>query len=173
LHRLSGSKCIEQKFANPEETFLENLLSWRDPRFGRYTGRLVFGSNIAFDEDIPPLPDRPVVFAEESAGPWLTMSEGVILGISTKDPTLKMISSALTLENGWNDASKVKFYMKLTEMPVDDLEFILTASPRTDDGAVLRQKTAVYANNRQIGEWIWDRPGANEKRVLISRSILA
>jgi hypothetical protein len=165
---------IKQKFTNPEETFLGNRLPWRAPRFERLTDRPVFGSNIAFEEDIPPLPDSSVVFADENAKFWLTMSEGVTFEAPGKDPSLwAEASSSPTSGAGWNYRRKVKFYMKLKEKPAGDMDFVLTGSPRIlDDGKVLKQKTAIYANNLPIGEWTWNRPGPSEKKVLLSRSIL-
>jgi hypothetical protein len=165
---------IKQKFANPEATFLNNHSPWRTPLFERYTGRPAFGSNIAFEEDIPPIPDRPLVFADENAKFWLTMSEGVTFKAPGKDTILWAENfSGSTSEMGWNYRRKIKFYRKLKEKPTGDMDIVLTGSPRIlDDGEVLKQKTTIYANNLQIGEWTWDRPGPSEKKVLLSRSIL-
>jgi hypothetical protein len=165
---------IKQKFANPEETSLVNRLPWRTLRLERYTGRPVFGSNIAFEEDIPHLPDLPVIFADESAKFWLTMSEGVTFDGLGKDPALwTEVSSSSILEAGWNYSDKIKFYMKLKDKPTGDMDFILTGSPRIlGDGKVLKQKTVIYVNNLQIGEWTWDQLGSSGKKVSIPRSIL-
>jgi hypothetical protein len=165
---------IKQKFT--DSAFSTNpLLGWAEPLLERYTGRPAFGSNIAFEEDIPPLPDLPVVFSNKNANFWLTMSEGVIFYGSGKQvlwklsPTLRPDSKP---ETGWNYAEKIKFYMKLEEKPAGDMEFCLTAVPQVTDGKVLGQRMTIYANNLQIGEWIWNRPEASEKRVHLPKAIL-
>jgi hypothetical protein len=71
---------IRQKFANPEaekEDFSNEF--WAAPRLGRETGRMSFGSNLAFEEDLPPLPAVPLVLADGKAVPWRRMSDGLAL----------------------------------------------------------------------------------------------
>jgi hypothetical protein len=163
---------IKQKFANPEEAYLRINAEWMNPKPGRQTGRPAFGSNIAFKEDIPLLPSFPLVFGDERSQPWLTMSEGVLLydpeaAVSLRAPFSESISKGC-----WNYAGKVKFYMQVREKPAGDMTFALTASPRVSNGAIVKQKMAVYANNRLLGEWLWDRPEPAEKTIVIPRAML-
>jgi hypothetical protein len=76
-----GRYGIRQKFANPEAGKRGDFSNepWAAPRLGRQTGHMSFGSNIAFEEDLPPLPMFPLVLADAEASPWLRMSDGVAL----------------------------------------------------------------------------------------------
>jgi hypothetical protein len=75
-----GRYDIRQKFANPEAGRLSDFWKglWTAPHLGRQTGRMPFGSSIAFEEDLPPLP-ASIVLADAEARPWLRMSDGVAL----------------------------------------------------------------------------------------------
>ena len=165
---------IKQRFANPEQTVFSTFL-WGGPfRERRIAGRLAFGSNIAFEKDIPPLPSQPVVFAEKYSEPWRVMSGGLVLHDPDAAPTLfTMFSHDLDLPTGfWNRSGTIKFFMRVTERPVDDMVFALTASLREREGIFRAQKMYVYANYRQIGEWLWDQPGPEERTITISQEML-
>jgi hypothetical protein len=159
---------IRQKFANPETTDFSKNLAWRDFRRERYVGRPVFGSNIAFEEDIPLLPEFPVVFADEEASPWTRMSEGMLLFDPEEQATPLTMYSYAVPRGWWNIAEKIKFYVRVTEKPAEDMEFALTVKPRVDEGGNFRkQSMKVYANNRQVGEWLCDRGEGGEKTVIL------
>ncbi len=163
---------IRQKFANPEETAFRGDIPWSQYRPQRYTGRPAFGSNIAFNEDIPGLPTRAVPFSEEIAGPWVTMSDGIILYDPTA-PQFGILPPSSTPKGCWNYTGKIKFFMQVREKPVGDRVFAFTAAPRTDDKEnVLKQSMKVFVNNRQLGEWLFDRPGSTEKTIVIPRAML-
>jgi hypothetical protein len=163
---------IKQKFANPEQTTFPGASFWTERR-ERHLGRPVFGSNIAFEEDIPPLPDFPVLLAEKEAEPWRKMAEGIMLYDPSEQPTLMTISAFPVPKGCWNYSNKVKFYVQVKERPETDRNFLLTASPRVDEkGDFAKQSIEIYANNQRIGEWLFDRPEPEEKTVLLPRKIL-
>jgi hypothetical protein len=164
---------IKQKFANPEQTVFQNI-SLSEYRRERYiAGRPVLGSNIAFEEDIPLLPNFPVVFAEERAEPWVKMSEGVVLYDPEEKATLLTMYSQSLPKGCWNASGKIKFYVRVRDRPEGDMEFALTASPRVDEkGNFVRQAMNVFVNNQQIGEWLWDRAKSSEKTITLPQKIL-
>ena len=130
-----------------------------------------FGVKIDFKEDIPPLPDMPVVFMESAqSAPWTRMSEGVALYDPDKEKTVNRVS--LLPKGYWNNSGEVKFFMKLTEKPVSDMTFALTASLRKEEGATKPQKMSVHVNNRPIGEWEWTQHEPEEKTVTIPLEVL-
>jgi hypothetical protein len=169
--------AIKQKFANLEATFFPNSM-WNN-RPENIIGRPLFGGDIAFEEDIPPLPASPVFFGEESAGPWMKMSEGVVFYDPEEEKTFSSPFIASVPKGVWNYAEKVKFFMKVTENPSGDMLFSLTASSRAGrEGQKMR--ALVFANfagypdfrSHPIGEWVWNRPGADEKTIVIPWRIL-
>jgi hypothetical protein len=163
---------IRQKFANPEATLFRNI-PWREFRRERYVGRPVFGSNIAFEEDIPLLPDFPIIFADDRAKPWLKISEGAILYDPEKRGTPLTMYSYSVPRGLWNISGKIKFYVRVMNRPTEDIEFILTAKPRVDEkGNLKKQSVKVYANNRQLEEWFFDQVEGGEKTAVLSRSAL-
>jgi hypothetical protein len=158
---------IKQRFANPEQTVFTSYAFGGIFQERFTTGMYLFGKSIAFVEDIPPLPDLPVVFLEARSEPWTRMLEGIIL----YDPQEKTLFTALQshpIPKGfWNRSGKIKSYMRVTEKPVGDMVFALTARLREDEGTVRPQKMSVYANNRHIGEWVWNQRGLEEKSIVI------
>ena len=132
-----------------------------------------FGIKIDFKEDIPPLPTMPVVFAEsDQSEPWTRMSEGVALYDPDKEKTIFNKNFSLLPKRYWNNSGEVKFYMKLTEKPVSDMMFALTASLRKEEGAIKPQKMSVLVNNRPIGEWVWTQQDSEEKTIIIPLEVL-
>jgi len=97
-------------------------------------------------------------------------------GVDLYDPSLPSFFSpqnGASLPKGyWNYNEKIKFYMQVAEEITGNVEFALTASLREKDGAVNPQRMTIYANNRRIGEWLWDRLGSEEKTVQIPQEIL-
>lgn len=53
-----------------------------------------------------------------------------------------------------------------------DLTLKITASPYLGRGALDQQRVTVYVNEHQVGEWLFDQPGAQEKTVTIPHDIL-
>ena len=159
---------IKQRFANQGETNLRNLVF-----FGKYSeryipGRVPYGSNIAFEADIPSLLTLPVVFGEERSIPWARMSEGI--GVIFDDPSPH---SYPVLKGFSNYAGRVKFYMRVSEKPASDMEFTLTSSLNAEEEwSTMPQRMIVYANDRLIGEWIWDQPISEDKTVIIPLEVL-
>lgn len=163
---------IKQKFANPEETVFYTL-PWATSRPQPDTGHLAFGSNIAFVEDIPPLPKGTLVFEENFSEPWRKMSEGCTL----YEPQKQKISwapSGFSVSRGfWNYAGKIKFFMQVIKEPDEDMNFIFTATPRIGaDGSPVKQIAKVFVNYRQLGEWLFDQPGSVEKSIVIPKATL-
>jgi hypothetical protein len=253
---------IRQKFLNPEATvFYDDY--WDKQRPGRETGRFPFGGNIAFEEDVPPLPVS-LDLLSDAARPWRIMSDGLVF-LDTEElfstlyniqmaewivKTLPPSFEGMLGQGLWNYASRVKLYMQVLEKPKGDMILALTASPRFVEGVVsvdsaLARKTeivvsddirlytfsavptsvdlslpedffasyylpeemflqegtmlqddegnvkfsltlnpvthlnplwasrmTVRANERLLGEWLWDESGSTEKTVLIPREIL-
>jgi len=132
-----------------------------------------FGVKIGFKEDIPPLPDMPVVFAESAQSePWTRMSEGIILVDTDNEKTILNERFRSLPKGYWNSSGEVKFFMKLTEKPVSDMEFALTASLGKEEGTTKPQKMSVQVNNRPIGEWVWTQHDPEKKTVIIPREAL-
>ena len=102
------------------------------------------------------------------------MSEGIFLF----DPRVETIFSSLDSldlpesEGIWNYTGKIKFFVRVTEKPANDMDFALTASLWQEEGTIRRQKMSVYANNRPIEEWVWDRHGREEKTIVIPLEML-
>ena len=134
---------IKQKYANPEETVFHRSVV----ELGFLAGpRSAAGVNLSFAEDLSPVPETPLVFAEEAALPWLTMSEGLM-------PV--KVSSDLSSRVEWRTyANKVKFYMSLDKKPESDWELLLDGAA-FDEGrpAVRELSVLVFVNNQQIGTW--------------------
>ncbi|GHS95116.1 hypothetical protein AGMMS50276_09540 [Synergistales bacterium] len=190
---------IKQKFANPEAVVFSNK-HWLAFHPERQTGRLAFGSSIAFSEDIPPVPAQPLDLSSETAKPYIVMSEGIML-LDTEDNDdiiKKMLVQFYKIpETGlWNYSSRVKFYMRVLDEPAGDMELSITAATRTMDGEIRTRilgdavssdittdanretqtlaasKMKVYAGERLLGEWTWDTLGSSEKAVVIPREVL-
>jgi len=160
---------IKQRFANPEETLLPNRYLFGTYRERYIPGRLSLASSIAFTADIPPLPTLPVILAEERSEPWTRMSEGIFLHV----PEEGSAPGNQSVPKGfWNYSGRVKFFVRVLEKPVGDVELTLTARLREEDGAVVPQKMSVYANDRFIGEWTWDKPVSEEKTVTLPLEVL-
>ena len=100
------------------------------------------------------------------------MSEGIFLYDPQEGRTLFNMYFHDAPKGFWNYSGKIKFYVRVTEKPAGDVEFALTAGLREEEGTVRPQKMSVYANNRPIGEWVWDRRGSEEKTIMISREML-
>jgi len=181
---------ITQRFANPEQIVFLNRHFLYNHWERRIPGRPAFGSNIAFEADIPPLPTLPIIFAEASSEPWIRMSEGILNSeeeSSLLDTFLHFapIGSDEAIEHHlwnqflhtaspgfWNYAERVKFYMRVTEKPAAGFKFALAASLREEEGAVTPQRMLVYANERRTGEWLWNRSGSEEKTVTLPLEML-
>ncbi|GHS90083.1 hypothetical protein AGMMS49957_14940 [Synergistales bacterium] len=166
---------IKQKFANPEAVTVSNE-HWLTPRPERKTGRMAFGSSIAFGSDIPPLPKEPLDMSSNAAKPYLAISDGLI-PIDIEDHgnmIIKMLVSRYRIpETGlWNYRNRVKFYMRVMDKPEGDMELSVTSVRKTTDEGLDVLKTEVYANERLLGEWLWDTPGRVDKTVVIPRSVL-
>ena len=174
VHRLDGifdRFGIKQRFANPEQIFFPNRHLFGFFRARLIPGRLAFGSNIAFEADIPPLPTLPVIFEEERSRPWTIMSEGIVL--YDPDEVSFWIPFDYPVPRGfWNYTGRIKFYVRVTEKPVNDMEFALTASLREEEGSARPQQVAVYADNHRIGEWLWEQLGSEEKTITIPLEVL-
>jgi hypothetical protein len=146
---------IKQKYANPEETFFGRLA----PELGSLSkARTARGVNISFAEDLLPVPETPLVFAEEAALPWLKMSEGLMPVEVSLD-----LSSDLTSRIEWRTyADKVKFYMSLDKNPESDWELLLDGAVFDEGRSAPRElSVSVFINNKQIGTWKID---GNSKR---------
>jgi hypothetical protein len=159
---------IKQKFANPEAASFSHSVWGNRP--GHTTDRPLFGSDIAFAEDLPPMPSSPVYFRDEGAAPWLAMSEGLFFYDPEEKATFTSPFAVNVPKGYWNYAPKIKFYMKVEKEPEGedgDFELALTASPRGEP-----QKMEVYANNRRLGEWVWDQPGSSENTIIIPKAVL-
>jgi len=181
---------ITQRFANPEETIFPNVHLFHNHWARRIPGRLMLGSQIAFEADLPPLPVLPVIFAEEGAKPWTRMSGGILnsgeesalldiflhsapVGSDEAIEQRRWNQFIQTAPRGfWNYLDRVKFFMRVTEKPTADVEFALTANLREIEGSVRPQRMLVYADERLIGEWLWDRPGPEEKTITLPLEIL-
>jgi len=175
VHRLDGifnRFGIKQRFANPEVTILPNALLTGPFRQRHIPGRIPLGSNLAFKEDIPLLPASPVIFADASSIPWMRMSEGALMHDPRGELTAMTMSARFLPRGFWNYSGRIKFYVRVTEKPVGDIEFALTASLREEAGSVMAQHMLVYANERRIGEWLWAQHGTDEKTVTIPLEII-
>ncbi len=53
-----------------------------------------------------------------------------------------------------------------------DLILKITASPYLGGGALDQQRVTIYVNEHQIGEWLFDQPGAQEKTITIPHDVL-
>lgn len=163
---------IKQKFANPEEA-VSRILTWRTRRPQPNTKHLAFGSNIAFIEDIPLLPEEPLIFEGKFSKPWRNMSEGCILYDPQVQGFLWAHPDAPVDRGFWNYAEKLKFFMQVDRKPMGDLELILTANPRVDKNVgIVRQTVKVFVNNRQLGEWTFDQAESAGKMLLIPQATL-
>jgi hypothetical protein len=149
--------------------------------FAPYSGRFVirdktflwfngmadrFNVRIIFTEDIPGIPEVPVVFTEAGSEPWAKMSEGIRL-----NDLEKTNSHQRSVKEYWNDSGEIRLFMRVTKKPLSDMEFALTARLVKED-EVRPQKMLVYANNHPIGEWLWSRQNPEEKTVMIPREAL-
>ncbi|MDR2180648.1 MAG: hypothetical protein LBP21_10090 [Synergistaceae bacterium] len=135
--------AIRQKYANPEETDFYRL----NVELGSLSrGRTSTGTNISFMEDLLPVPETRLVFAQEAALPWLKMSEGLM-------PV--EVSSGLPSRLEWRTyADKVKFYMSLDRKPESDWELLLDGAAFDDTHPVPRELSVlVFVNNEKIGTW--------------------
>jgi hypothetical protein len=131
---------IAQKYVNPEETFFYR----KDSGMGHLAAaRTPDGINIFFKEDLPPLPESPLIFSEEASLPWLVMSEGL------------MPAQGFKKKIEWRTYSdKVKFYMAMDKEPGEDWELTLKGSAFDDVwGAMRKLDVLVFINNREIGKW--------------------
>jgi hypothetical protein len=134
---------IKQKYANPEETVFHRSVV----EVGFLAGpRSAAGVNFSFAEDLLPVPETPLVFAEESAFPWLKMSEGLMPA---------EVSSGLASRIEWRTyANKVKFYMSLDREPASDWELLLDGTVFDEGRSAPRELSVlVFVNNQQIGTW--------------------
>jgi hypothetical protein len=133
---------IDQKYANPEETvFFRGAVD-----VGFLAGpRSPEGVNFSFAEDLPPVPETPLAFADVSALSWLKMSEGLI----------PAEVSSLSSRVEWKTyANKVKFYMFLDKEPESDWELLLDGAAFDEGRSVKRELSVlVFINNEQIGTW--------------------
>jgi hypothetical protein len=140
---------IKQKYANPEETVFHRSAV----ELGFLAGpRSAEGVNLSFAEDLSPVPETFLVFAQESALPWLKMSEGLMpVEVSSRLP----LSSDLYSRFEWRTyANKVKFYMSLDRKPESDWELLLDGSVFDDGRSVPRELSVlVFVNNQEIGTW--------------------
>ena len=163
---------IKQKFANPDAQFFSNY-PWAQAKKERNTGRHPFGSNIAFEEDIPLLPDGRLELAADAAKPWLTMSDGLMLYDPQKASFWETFTDAALSGKGcWNYASKVKLYMRVPDEPGGDMEFLLTAVPNTSEGKFRPQTVAVSVNYRELGVWTFDSAEPVSRSIVVPREIL-
>jgi hypothetical protein len=180
-----GRFGIRQKFVNPEVTGLFDADAWGEVRPARFSNRFSVGSNLNFKDDLPPLPAFPLVLSEEDAKPWVLMSEGLFAfdreAMASGDFSAGQIHGLLKMlpwtldgvaDGIWNYSPKVKFFMQIWKKPESDMEFSLTGSPRIIDGTLQKRKMAVYVNNKQLGEWLWDEPGPVEKTMTIPLELL-
>ena len=71
-----------------------------------------------------------------------------------------------------NYSGKIKFFVRVAEKPSSDMEFTLTAGFMEEGKTIRSQRMSVYANDRQIGEWLWDRTTPEEKTVTIPLNLL-
>ena len=53
-----------------------------------------------------------------------------------------------------------------------DLALKITASPYLGGGTLDQQRVTVYVNEHQIGEWLFNRPGIQEKTITIPHDML-
>jgi len=181
---------ITQRFANPEETVFPNIYFFHGHWARRIPGRLMFGSQIAFEADIPPLPMLPVIFSEESAQPWIRMSSGIVdsgeestLLDTILHPDLVGLDQVVEqrrwnqfIQNAprgfWNYLDRVKFFIRVTEKPTSSIEFALTARLREIEGSIRPQRMLVHADEFLIDEWLWASSEQEEKTVTLPLEVL-
>jgi hypothetical protein len=181
-----GRFGIRQKFANPEVSRFFDAKSWNETRSARQSHRISIGSVLNFREDLPPLPLFPLVLREKEAEPWILMSEGLFVLdkeylTASKEFSLGQILALMETmplnldgitDGVWNYSPKIKLFLRVRKKPESDMEFSLTGTPRAAGGTPQKRKMAVYANNEQIGEWLWDEPGPAGKTVTIPLKLL-
>jgi hypothetical protein len=146
---------IRQKFANPEET---NFYS-PAPELGSLSqARTTRGINLSFMEDLLPVPENFLDFADENALPWLRMSEG-LMPVGTADSQVV-----------WRTyANKVKFYMALDREPREDWE--LSLEGQAFGGKARELTVLVSVNHREVGAW---RPGGEVRteKFLLPKTLM-
>jgi hypothetical protein len=105
------------------------------------------GVNLSFAEDLPPVPETALVFAEEGALPWLRMSKGLM--------PVEAVSADAAPQIEWRTyADKVKFYMALDKKPESDWELLLKGAIFDEKRSVARELSVlVFINNQEIGTW--------------------
>jgi hypothetical protein len=160
---------IRQQFANPETTvFLQGSGSMHRP--SAFPGRHFLRENVAFKEDLPPLPTALVRLEEDFGKPWLEMSEGIAL-LNPEAGSFDEPGDAEALEC-WSYTGKIKFYMRADRKPAGDMELFITLEPYAEEGRVKKQTVQVRVNDRVVGEWRLDQAGIVARSVLIPRKIL-
>jgi hypothetical protein len=158
---------LKQKYANPEETFFGRTAA----ELGSLSkARTAGGVNISFADDLLPVPETPLIFAQEDALPWLRMSEGLVPAEETSSKDFSRFIVWRTYAN------KVKFYMSLDRESVNDWEVLLRGlvfdEERERTGKAARKLSIeVFINHRQIG--IWEIDGeASTGTFLIPRQLM-
>ncbi|MDR1731963.1 MAG: hypothetical protein LBR61_07700 [Synergistaceae bacterium] len=128
---------LKQKYVNPEEAFFFRYPGLR--RLGQDASPM--GVNFFFSEDLPPLPDFPLVLSEEKALPWLRMSEGL---------------SAVDESGGkiWRSSgNRIKFYLRVDDGPEGDLRLTLRGKPYDLYGPRPDLSVGVFVGDRWVGTW--------------------
>ena len=155
-----GRYGIKQKFINPEETnFYRRMASW-----GFLSGpRSPDGVNVFLKSHLPPVPGTTLVFGEETALPWLKMSEGLIpSGRSQPGQRMKWTSYD----------NKIKFYMAVGREPKGDWDLTLRATlANAAENMDKECDVLVSVNNRDIGTWRVDN-SARSADFTIPRELL-
>jgi hypothetical protein len=128
---------IRQRYVNPEEIYFLG----RNPELGFLNGvRSRGGTDVFFADDLPLVPEESLVLTEESALPWLNMSEGLVS------------SDLVSLRTR---ADRAKFYMRLDKEPRGDWELTLKGGAFGVNPAPLT--VVVLLNNWEIGMWQIDK----------------
>ena len=149
---------ITQKYVNPEDTDLASVA--QGVGWGLMPApRLQDGVNIFVKRNLPPLPERGIVFSNEAAMPWIGMSDGLRPSRQQGSPRTQWLSTG----------DKIKFYMALDREPQEDWELILRGG-MFDDWRSNRQRinVLVYVNNREVGSWQVDRGAVNSRTVTLT-----
>ena len=115
------------------------------------TAYVADGVNIFFKENLPPLPEVPLVFSEETALPWLEMSEGLALA----EKPGRDLASKWELRTYTDN---VNFYMSFDKELKEGWELTLKGSAfdLRQDG-IQELTVLVFVNNSLIGIWQIDK----------------